>query len=76
MLLKLNANCSCLLLFFYLGIPKEEIFSIKKDFAVIVQSRANQLGLKQTDLDEEEVQFNTHLIYSHYMKIKAQICQD
>lgn len=62
--------------FFYLGIPKEEIFSIKEDFAVIVQSRANQLGPKQTDLDEEEVQFNTYLIHSHYMKIKAQICQD
>lgn len=41
--------------FFCLGIPKEEIFSIKEDFEVIVQSKANQLGPKQTDLDEEEV---------------------
>lgn len=57
--------------FFYLGILKEEFFSIKEDFAVIIQSKANQLGPKQTDLDEEEVQFNTYLRHLHYMKIES-----
>lgn len=49
---------------FLLFCPQEEVFSIKEDLKVIVQGKPSQLGPKQTDPEEQEVQNNTFLPYA------------
>lgn len=57
-----------LVCFFFVG-PQEEVFSIKEDLTVMVQSRPSHVGGRQNDAEEQEVQYNKDFIHSRHKEI-------
>ena len=51
-------HCYILLITFFFFGPQEEVFSIKEDLTVIVQSRPSHVGGRQNEAEEQEVQYN------------------